>query len=510
MALIFDTGPLTINIGPKGRPTRSFQIGAAYKSLLHFQNRVLFFDGNKGSGKTFAILCALYLRALQYPGSSWALWRSTRTRLSDSVMKTLETQVFPAFGLRFVGGSDRSHRSHYKIIDPQTGAWNGSTFVPIGLDDINRSQSQEFAGGYLNEGIEIETEDEVQALIGTLRETTVPFNQLIIDTNPGPPGHFLNKKSEDVSKSLRKLPENREEYDRIQEHNQAQSVDPLNRWKRIICGHEDNPGYFDVKAWTLTDMGKRYVEETLEGYTGTMRKRYLLRLWASAEGSVFPEFDEDRHVIKPFNIPPTWPCVLGKDPGRDHPDVTLVAAVAPAFIMVNGKKRHRLYIAWESVTGKSIGRPSTIEQDCKTIDREASPRFRIIKKLGDPHMMFSETKFHPTGKSIADQMKEYGHVFVPGPAAHNQKEICDQAELIRTLLITNHPDDKKPMLQVFKCCQRTIEVCFQSLSYERNASGSVTKGDDKIQTLKDDEFDALRQIVASDPQFEQPSAWSFK
>lgn len=512
MPLLIDSSPLKIEIGPKDQPAnRVIELGACYKTLLHFQDLVLFLDGNKGSGKTFAALVILYLRALMHPGSSWALWRSRRTRLADSVMKTMETEVYPAMGIAFPLGGDRTHRTHYKIIDPATGKWNGSTFIPIGLDDINRSQSQFFAGGYLNEGVELDSEDQVQALIGTLRETTVPYNQLIIDSNPGPPSHFLNHKAEEVPKSIRKLPKTREEYDRIQEWNQTPAVDPVRLWKRVICGHEDNPGYFDVDGWKLKAMGERYVTKTLGGYTGTMKLRYVDRQWAAGEGSVFgQDFDEDRHIIDPFpaGVPSVWPCVLAKDPGRDHPDATILTAVGPMFVVRNDEKLYRLYVVWESVTGKSIGRPSSTEEDARIIDREASPRFRIVRKLGDPHMMFSQTKFHPTGQSIAQQMEEYGHVFEPGPIAVNQKEICEQAEMIRTLLITNHPDDGEPMLQVSRDCPRTIAM-FMGLQYERNTAGGITKGDDKIQTLGDDEFDALRQIVASRPKFENAN-WAME
>src|SRR5205823_4531679 len=134
MPLTIDTGPLRIEIGPPNQPAqREILLGAAYKTLLHFRDLVLFLDGNKGSGKTFAALIILYLRALQYPGSSYALWRSRRTRLADSVMKTMETEVYPAMGIGFPLGGDRTHRTHYKIIDPATGKWNGSTFIPIGL-----------------------------------------------------------------------------------------------------------------------------------------------------------------------------------------------------------------------------------------------------------------------------------------------------------------------------------------------------------------------------------------
>src|SRR5687767_12938478 len=105
-------------------------------------------EGRRGTGKTRAILSTLLLRALAYPGSRWLLARSTRTRLTESVLVTLEEQVFPSFGMSVPGGAGRENRHAYHLP-------NGSQLIPIGLDDYQRSQSVETAGIYVAEAVEI-------------------------------------------------------------------------------------------------------------------------------------------------------------------------------------------------------------------------------------------------------------------------------------------------------------------------------------------------------------------
>ncbi len=78
-------------------------IGPAYLPLLddspERQPPVVLVEGNRGSAKTRSILTILILRALRWPKSRWALWRSSRSRLTETVLETLETQVLPLFAM---------------------------------------------------------------------------------------------------------------------------------------------------------------------------------------------------------------------------------------------------------------------------------------------------------------------------------------------------------------------------------------------------------------------------
>jgi phage terminase large subunit len=65
--------------------------GDSYLPLAtgHIRDRFVLLEGPRGTSKTTGILSILLMRALRYPGSTWLLARSTRTRLTDTVLVTL-------------------------------------------------------------------------------------------------------------------------------------------------------------------------------------------------------------------------------------------------------------------------------------------------------------------------------------------------------------------------------------------------------------------------------------
>src|SRR5688500_434729 len=144
---------------------RQILLSDNYLPLVEWRVRVGFVlvDGRRGTGKTRAILSTLLLRALQFPGSRWLLARSTRTRLTESVLVTLEEQVFPSFGMPVPGGAGRENRHAYHLP-------NGSQLIPQGLDDLQRTQSVEVSGIYVGEGVEVARMEDVLALAGAMRQ----------------------------------------------------------------------------------------------------------------------------------------------------------------------------------------------------------------------------------------------------------------------------------------------------------------------------------------------------
>ncbi len=484
-----------------------YSVSEAYGALAEFEHYpVILVEGPRGTAKTRSILSYFVGKLYQYPGSRLVVSRRFRTDLTKTILTTLEDEVFPSMNIERPPGPSKAGRDEYELpTGPNTPP---SHIWPIGIDKLTGTFSMACTYAYPAEIIEMD-QKHVQDFRASMRWLHDPNErpllprkpQMICDTNPGPKNHWANVIAEPVSDSLRRV-KTVEDYLRLQEHNYAPTPDPVNRWKRIITRHQDNLGYWDHEKWDYRDLGATYVRDVLSSYRGFQGKRWCDGIWCNAEGSVFPEFNEEIHTYDPYpdGMPREWPATLAKDPGRDHPDATLIGVVSPAFVIRRRPsgdeyKMHRIYIDAESVTQGT----NNID-DARTIDTEFSPRYRIVKKLGDPHMMFSETKFSETGKSIAQQMADLGHIFMPAPAARNNADINQQAEMIRTLLVTLHPEDKLPMLMISKACPRTIGM-LMSLAYERSRSGDIKQGDDKIQTLDDDEFDALRMIVSSEPQF---------
>lgn len=459
----------------------SFTVGESYGALLKFrQYPKVLVEGPRGTSKSRSILSYFLALLFEFPGARLLLCRRYRAELTKTILTTLEDEVFPAFGLPVPGGAHRSGRSEYMLS-------NGSVIWPAGIDDGMGVLSMGITFAYCAEVIEMD-EETVMDIGGGLRwlkspeRPTLPeHSQLVMDCNPGAPGHWANKRAEAIDPRLRYV-RTIPDYLRLQEHNYRPAADPVNRWKRIVTRHQDNPGYWDHDAWDYTPLGRNYVTQQLEGFKGHKRARWLDGQWTAAEGAVFQEFEEARHVIKAFNIPASYSCWLAEDPGYDHPTVVLVMAMAP-----NG----RLYVCHEYVK-----RGTTVKQDADYIKRSITPNYNVLRMFGDPHYMFSKTK-HSSGKSISDQMSDEGLRFIPAPAASNHTEMSQQVEMIRTKLSTSGADGF-PMLRVFDSCHNTVRG-FQTWGYVRTSGGEQRGGEDRFEDIGDDEMDCVRMIVSSEP-----------
>lgn len=446
--------------------------------------------GPRGTGKT-VFLCDLFHRMAQmYPGMTQLWTRSKRTRLTDAVLKTFEEAILGP-GHPLSAGAIREHRHSYTYP-------NGSRIILQGLDDPERQRSVEADLVWVNEPTEI-SETAWEEVGGSLRETigtSCPFRLQVGDHNPAPPGHWTNQRCKPFPQHL--YPRVQDDGTRMREWFTPAMYQDTLEWNfgdqsgfkayKIQTFHVDNPAYWDIDRWDWKPAGLEYVTKRLGKMSGPRKVRYLEGRPAAAEGVVFIEFDQDRHVVPAFDIPRDWPLTLGEDPGYDHPTAIAIAAVAP-----NGRK----YIIAEYVR-----RQTTVEQDAKWIsDFEASSQAIIRKKLGDPHYMFHKTK-HNSGVPVSEQMKGFGHHFQHAPAASNGAELSAQVEMMRTLLTTDLPDGR-PEMVVFDTCPM-INNAYQSWSYKRNSKGEMTGSEDSYEEEYKDEMDCVRMIVADNPQYVGP------
>jgi hypothetical protein len=387
-------------------------------------------------------------------------------RLADTVLKTLEEQVFPSFGLRVPGSCSRMQRHEYPLP-------GGGSIVVMGLDDPARTQSFECSWIYVAEATELGKLDDVVALAGAMRQAyDAPgyFRQCIVDCNPGAPGHWLNQEAEPYPKQLRQV-RTPDDYRRALEHGQRPTK--AGHWKRVVTQYLDNPRYFDVAKWEMTADGRDYYEATLGNLKGHLRRRWLDGEWCAAEGAVFPEFDESRHVIRPFVVPETWPVYQLYDPGYDHPTGISWLAYAP-----NGRR----YVIDEM---KESGR-SAQEWGGLIRRREEERGYKVVQRFADPHGAFSKS---PGGvETIAEQMRKYHQlVYARWPGNEMEKEamVNRHREILGTDL-----RDGRPMLQVFDRCTHTINE-HQSWRYKRNPKGEQLKGDDQFEDANNDILDGL-------------------
>lgn len=461
--------------------TPKITIGDSYLPLVEdlHQGRFLLIEGRRGTGKTRAILTAVVARARRYPGSTWLLARSTRTRLSGTVLKTLYKQVLPLFGIPTPSAS-----AEQVTVIP---VGYGSTLVPMGMDDLQRGQSAEFSGGYVAEAVEIDNEDDVTSLSGAMREASgVPYHQVLVDCNPGAPAHWLNRIAEPCDDSYR-LINSKRDYLRTVRRNREPAAEGY--WKRIITHTADNPYYFDAACWEYTDAGREYMQGLAGDLSGHLRERWVNGLWVAAEGGVYPEFNESVHVIPPFTVPQDWPVYVGYDPGYDHPCAVLWFAISPngTTYIVDEVYGSQIPIATER---DSAGR--IVKQGVVDLIRAKCQGRNVRGYYGDPQKIFSKTQ-EASGKSIQAQFKELGISLFGWPRSSNPEAMVEN---VRHALIDR-------TLYVFPQCRWTVFE-FQSWRYKRNAKGEMLAGDDQYEDRNNDAMDCVRgmmsQELPSEPQ----------
>lgn len=252
------------------------------------REREVYLDGAAGTGKTVAALYKIHRLLSAYPGARALVARKTNTALSGSAMVTYRDNILSMRrDIRWFGGN--------KVEPPAFKYSNGSQMIVNGLDKPEKVLSAEFDWAYINEVPECEEED-IEFVRMRLRPRTggpqIPYRQLIMDGNPGPPTHWVNQRM------------------------------IAGRTLRLGSTHEDNPRYFDLRTNDWTEEGREYVFGILEGLTGVRYARYRLGLWAAAEGTVYEDaYDRSKNVIKRFPIPQEWARYMTLDFGFTHPFV---------------------------------------------------------------------------------------------------------------------------------------------------------------------------------------------
>jgi len=217
-----------------------------------------------------------------YPGSKALVARKTNIALAGSAMATFREMLDPREATYYGGSKVKPAAYQYR---------NGSIMIVSGLDKPEKIKSFEFDLAYLNEVTEM-TEEDIEFVRSRLRHGKTPYHQLIMDTNPDAPTHWVN---------VRMLE---------------------GKTTRLLSRHEQNPRYFDIRKNDWTKEGYTYIFEILGGLTGVRLARLRYGVWAAASGTVYEgSYDRAKNVIDPFPIPKEWPRWIVLDFGFTNPFV---------------------------------------------------------------------------------------------------------------------------------------------------------------------------------------------
>lgn len=197
-------------------------------------------------------------------------------------------------------------------------------------------------------------------------------------------------------------------------------------------------------------------------YTGVFFKRYILGLWAMAEGIIYDMFSEEKHVLKSLSeIRWTDECYVSCDYGTQNATVFLLWRKA-----VTGE--------WVSVKEYYYsGRDKNIQKtDVEYVDD-------LVKFVGD--IKIKSVIVDPSAASFIAQLKKYG--FKVKKAKNN---VLDGIRLVGTLL-------NQGRILFYKDCENTIKE-FGSYIWDKKA---VEHGDDKPFKQEDHCMDAIRYFCMS-------------
>lgn len=247
--------------------------------------------GAAGTGKTLAWLTKVHHIAQTYPGARIAIVRKVRADLAQTVLVTFERDVL-GLDNPICQGVRRENRQSYRYP-------NGSEIVVGGMDRPGKILGGEYHIIYLNEAVEFTLTDYEFFVMRLGRDEVVPFSQLIADTNPSYPSHWLKQRCD------------------------------AGICKLLNTFHEDNPAYWSTVLKDWTERGKKYVLGKLARLSGVRGLRFRDGKWAQSEGAVYDEWNESIHLIDHFDPPIEWRRIRVIDFGYGNPFVCQWWAIDP-------------------------------------------------------------------------------------------------------------------------------------------------------------------------------------
>jgi len=240
---------------------RPYEFRGANLAIQTDDSPEVMLSGPAGTGKSLANLFKINRLAWEYPGARILIVRKVRADVAFTALTTYEQHIMSEDN-PIVSNVRREYRRVYHYP-------NGSTIVIGGLDRTTAVMSSEYDIIYVQEAVEVD-ESHWESLSTRLRNGVIPKPQLLGDTNPDAPDHWILQRRDRGDLKL---------YPTL---------------------HQENPALHDGESWTPE--GERYVLGILERLTGVRKDRLLKGLWVLAEGAIYDNWSQKHHIrddIKP-------------------------------------------------------------------------------------------------------------------------------------------------------------------------------------------------------------------
>lgn len=413
-------------------------------AFRHIGNgKIIFYGGARGGGKSWLSLAAAMTSSLQHPGLSTTVIRKTYPELQDVFLSKLE-RLFPSKVFK------------YKYIDRhKTCQFTNGSIIKFraidGVRDAEKAQGTETQFLVIDEAPNFPL-DVIKLLMGSVRNAHIPtFKETILMT--GNPGGLSDRffKTHFVQLDFT----NWTQYEK----------ERFDMFVFVPAKVYDNP-HIDQKA---------YIDKLmLQGET--KRKAWLDGDWNTFEGQFFDEWEGEKHVVEPFDIPKEWRRVVGFDLGytEAHPSVAVFIAQNPVTLDLYA---YREYVSW-GVVEKYV---EDFKMHYKT--EEANT---IV--FADPSMFDTSRRSHWSDESPAQMFMREGFPFV---AANNDR--INGWRMLKQWL--HWTPLRPPKLRFFDTCRYLLQT-LPSLQYTTSARTDVRR-EDLDTRAADDAADALRYAVVS-------------
>lgn len=265
---------------------RTYRPRGAAKKIFTDKSDEILLSGPAGTGKSRAALEKIHHICMLRANVRALIVRKTLVSLTSTAMVTYQEHVAKdalSHGdvIWFGGSSSSAAQFRYS---------NGSTITVGGMDKPTKIMSSEYDIIFVQEAIELSVNDW-ESLTTRLRNGKISYQQLIGDTNPAQPTHWLNARCQ------------------------------AGRTQFYDTHHEDNPILFGDDG-VVTDEGKAYITK-LDNLTGVRKERLRYGRWVAAEGLIYEEFDRTIHVknFSKIGPPMDWVRYWSVDFGYKNPMV---------------------------------------------------------------------------------------------------------------------------------------------------------------------------------------------
>lgn len=287
---------------------------------------------------------------------------------------------------------------------------------------------------------------------------SVPGAKLWLTANPEGPTHWLKTKWLDRAR----LWVNK--HGDIIRNTDANALD-VHRYTFLI---DDNPS-----------LDTDYVARLKRSYTGVFHKRFVESEWVMAEGTIYPAFDEDVHVIAWADVPRMERIMAAAmDYGTVNPSVVIVLGLG-----VDGK----LYALNEwSYSGKETNKPLSDKQLADRIER-----FVTEQHAPDDDRQPDTVILDPSAANFAAELR-LRNMSVVGA----DNDVKYGIRTVGSLLTTEEPE-----LLISDRCRR-LRNELPSYVWDDKA---MEKGEETPLQLNDHACDALRYAVVTTERFWRPA-----